>query len=60
MLEELKPCPFCGGTELEVMEIDEGFSAVACDTCDAIGPMGQGDEEAKREWNQRAFEEAAY
>ncbi len=60
MTDELKPCPFCGSTNLEVMEIDEGYAAIACGTCDAFGPMGLGDEGASLEWNQRAFEDAAF
>ncbi|MEF8793933.1 Lar family restriction alleviation protein [Thiohalorhabdus sp.] len=60
MTEAPKPCPFCGGTELEVMDIDEGYAAIACDTCDAFGPMGLGAEGAWREWNHRAFEESPF
>ena len=60
MDEDLKPCPFCGGTELEILDIDEGFCAVACETCDAFGPMGMGPEGAREEWNHRAVEVDPY
>lgn len=60
MNDEPKPCPFCGGTDLEVMDIDEGYAAIACDTCDAFGPMGFGAEGAWQEWNHRAFEESPF
>jgi len=34
--EELKPCPFCGGRELEI-----GALGVECNECDAVGPSGK-------------------
>ncbi len=60
MTDELKPCPFCGSTDLEVMDIDQGYAAIACGLCDAFGPMGLGGEGASAEWNQRVFEDAAF
>ena len=56
MDQDLKPCPFCGGTDFEIVDIDQGFAAVACNTCDAFGPMGPGEEGAMAEWNERALE----
>ena len=53
MDEVLKPCPFCGGTDLDLVDIDEGYFAIACGLCDAFGPMGQGEDGAMTEWNQR-------
>ncbi len=35
MSEELKPCPFCGGTDLDV-DFEGGF--VSCNSCDTYGP----------------------
>jgi hypothetical protein len=35
MSEELKPCPFCGSTDVEVWPVDE---YVKCNDCEAEGP----------------------
>lgn len=43
MSEELKPCPFCGGTEitLEWRLLHDGARPVhSCDNCGAQGPIG--------------------
>lgn len=53
-MQDLKPCPFCGGADLELEEIDEGYYVVACETCDAFGPMGEGEQGAMENWNYRA------
>ncbi len=47
--EPLKPCPFCGSTDLEVLAFE-----VSCKVCDAIGPdptkrVGT----AEELWNER-------
>lgn len=60
MDQELKPCPFCGGTDLDLVDIGEGFTAIACNTCDAFGPMGPGEEGAAAEWNERVLVEDPY
>lgn len=57
MAEELKPCPFCGGTDFEIL--DTGFSmwTVECanQDCQALGPTAYGGEvAAARAWNTRA------
>jgi Lar family restriction alleviation protein len=35
---EAKPCPFCGGREIEVAEIDIKTWAACCRGCNSIGP----------------------
>mgnify|MGYP001329993143 CR=1 FL=1 len=50
---ELKPCPFCGGTKLDVS--DEDY--VYCNTCDARGPSSYAENEEQSNyelWNERA------
>lgn len=38
--QDPKPCPFCGGTDLEVATVaDPGYTSVACLTCFADGPQ---------------------
>jgi Lar family restriction alleviation protein len=52
----LKPCPFCGGTEL-TMSKNDGDRFIQCTTCTTTGPNGSDCESAEIQWNQR---EAAY
>jgi Lar family restriction alleviation protein len=59
MSEELKPCPFCGGTgELEVGSIGR-IRLVVCNNNDCLveGPIGHSRDEAIAAWNRRAKEE---
>lgn len=54
-MSELKPCPFCGSTELEIIHVKpfgESMS-VHCTWCRADGPIGQGDIRAMISWNKR-------
>jgi Lar family restriction alleviation protein len=62
MSTELKPCPFCGGTNIEVAFYNR--PCVVCLTCDANGPSAQWlnpvldhknevEEKAKELWNWR-------
>lgn len=44
----LKPCPFCGGTNLKTGG-DDKIVGVWCLTCEAAGPNHYG----SREWNDR-------
>ena len=57
---ELKPCPFCGGTRIEVYDYDYGITetiGVRCKDCGAhIENMFESDEEAVEAWNRRAGE----
>ena len=53
--EELKSCPFCGGTPVELQIGPSRF--VRCDGCGACSPSleGYGAKEAVRQaWNRRA------
>jgi hypothetical protein len=52
--EDLKPCPFCGGTNLKTGG-DDKIVGVWCLTCQAAGPNHYG----SREWNDRASPEPA-
>ena len=38
-----KPCPFCGGTELEFPPSIKVRQMVICSACGAEGPYSQGD-----------------
>lgn len=65
MEEELKPCPFCGGTNTEVLnlleeepELEEiGYTErnwhVRCNSCYALGGCRRTREEAIETWNRR-------
>jgi len=52
----LKPCPYCGSTELSLCRIvipEEGFF-VECDKCHLIGPTRQTLWGATSAWNRKA------
>jgi Lar family restriction alleviation protein len=56
-MAELKPCPFCGGTEelgITHFELDERMTFVICGDCQCEGPVGFSEEEAEKLWNRRA------
>jgi hypothetical protein len=38
MTSELRPCPFCNGTDLEVMRNGEN-EWIKCNTCACYGPL---------------------
>lgn len=55
---DLKPCPFCGGTDLEIREMGEEWHVVSCNGCNAEGGYYLPDdstmpEEAAELWNRR-------
>ena len=52
---ELNRCPFCDGMDLHTAE--DGFDQfnVTCNRCDAKGPMGDDEEEARDNWNKRVM-----
>lgn len=57
---ELKPCPFCGGTTLTIVDERVNEYAVWCESCDAMGPSTDFDERDKFKavdlWNKRVNE----
>jgi Lar family restriction alleviation protein len=57
MPDELKPCPFCGRTELLGFEPypESGFIGVRCRYCGCIGPakLSETEKEAAAHWNER-------
>lgn len=51
--EELRPCPFCGSTDLTVRRLP---TQVFCTVCGAEGPQGEMVHEAMVLWNNRTEE----
>lgn len=47
MSPHLRPCPFCGSTEL--LDV---YAGVQCETCGARGPYSLTAEQAERLWNR--------
>lgn len=54
-MEELKPCPFCGG-EADIGENFDGQWGVFCETCRAV-VWGYTKKASIAAWNRRAGEE---
>lgn len=58
--DEIKACPFCGVTDVRVVDSSRGWRAVRCYKCFARGPADQSDaspiEDAEliAAWNRRA------
>lgn len=63
-LEELRPCPFCGNTDIEEERIIKYFgdgtlmcdlTVVECDNCGAeiLSSLKHGEPHAKELWNKR-------
>lgn len=50
-MSELKPCPFCGATDVRVKCIEEFTYSAKCRQCDALGPDGPSRESAIGRWN---------
>ena len=52
MSAKLKPCPFCGGTDIRALGI---VPRIACEDCSALGPMVKCSkpENAQELWNSR-------
>ena len=50
---ELKPCPFCGGTEIKV-DNDQGIYFVYCDQCECETSKYVTEDKAIQAWNRRA------
>ena len=65
MMDKLKPCPFCGGDDLDVTvgtPDREGIpTLITCAECGAGGPWvyqsPMQSEDACNEWNRRDFQE---
>ena len=53
-MAELKPCPFCGDTQLTIINVYGEDYYVHCDTCTTCGPSGETEQEAIEAWNRRA------
>jgi len=55
---EKKPCPFCGGTKISLLETQDGVPCfLTCLNCGAIGPdisKVSTIEDAIKLWNSRA------
>lgn len=47
----LLPCPFCGS---EAVYVDR-LSACRCSDCEALGPFGWNESDARQAWNGRFF-----
>lgn len=58
---ELKPCPFCGESELEPVEVgmEDGFEtgnwAMRCNYCGAFGPQCGMRQNTGKAWNGRSW-----
>ena len=48
----IKECPFCGSTDIEVSEILIGAWSAKCDNCDTLGPEEDSAEFATLAWNK--------
>ena len=53
MSEELKPCPFCGATGLELFH---AYRFMKCEKCGAEGPVENAEHNAIEIWNDRTPE----
>lgn len=55
---KLKPCPFCGGKGVEILEDENKYLyyryMAQCQKCGANAKLGRTKEEACKAWNQRA------
>lgn len=58
-MAKLKPCPFCGGTNIDCLEAGfrTGVWFVQCDECYATFPDFDSEAEAIKAWNRRAKDE---
>lgn len=58
MSDELKPCPFCGSTDLLQENNHYGWAIVQCEECGACGPcINSGRKAANLSWNGRSITE---
>lgn len=58
---ELKPCPFCGGKGVAILEDENKYLyyryMAQCQKCGANAKLGRTKEEARKAWNRRAEHE---
>ena len=53
---DVKPCPYCGHTKMQLQYPDESiFFWVRCVNCQAEGPTGETDVVAVERWNEREY-----
>lgn len=55
MLNELKPCPFCGNQNIQTLVDDDDSVeySMICTKCRANGPWKTTDQLARDAWNKR-------
>lgn len=53
-VEELRPCPFCGGAASVITDHETATAYVMCETCDACGGRRETPANAIAAWNTRA------
>ena len=52
-MDDLKPCPFCGGIAELIENVDEDYFFVWCQTCEAETLGCEKKDDAVRAWNRR-------
>lgn len=52
MNEKLKPCPFCGSTDVRMRIINHKYG-IFCADCESCGPLAPMDWSAVEYWNRR-------
>lgn len=57
IMDELKPCPFCGESDVRCFETQYMIHECICFTCECSGPIGINELDAKTKWNQRVSKE---
>ena len=53
MKNELKPCPFCGSCEIEILGANRAY-CTHCAECGAVLPVSRTKKQAADAWNKRA------
>lgn len=54
--KNIKPCPFCGGKRLSILDEDRGPFWVDCDDCRAQGPLHDSLHAAREAWDERPLQ----